>query len=280
MTSRRKAGEIAILSVLVSTFLLQYFAFFKTLLTTWLRDPQFSYGILIPGIVAYLIWRRRSRLATVEKQVWNPGLSIVLAGCALQVLASRSGSLLISGAALALSLAGAVGYLWGKHYMRIVALPLAFLMLMVPLPSYVIGGVTWDLQVAASTISAFFLSWLGVPVYQDGNLLRLPNYTLEVQEACSGSRSICALLAMALVLGMSLEKKWRIRIALIMAAPLLAIMANVIRIAGTGLLAWRFGELAANESLHSIWGMVVFMAAAGGLLGFHRLLQWATIEYA
>ena len=38
-------------------------------------------------------------------------------------------------------------------------------------------------------------------LYQEGNLLNLPNYVLEVREACSGSRSIFALIALALILG-------------------------------------------------------------------------------
>ena len=110
------------------------------------------------------------------------------------------------------------------------------------------GRTYWDLQVAASTISAGLLSFSGCQSTRMEIYCSCRFHTLEVQEACSGSRSICALLAMTFVLGMTLEKKWRIRIALILAAPLVAIATNVIRIAGTGLIAWRFGAIAANES--------------------------------
>jgi exosortase len=124
------------------------------------------------------------------------------------------------------------------------------------------------------------LRFLGVPIFQDGNLLRLSNYVLEVKQACSGSRSIFALLAMACVLSISTERKSGIRVLLVGAAPILAIGANVIRIVVTGIIAWQWGDLAAEESLHATWGVIVFVIAVFGLLGFQRILQWATHEHA
>jgi exosortase len=254
--------------------------FLRTLVATWLHDPEFSYGILIPVIVAFLIWRRRERLEKEEKTGWPKGLWIVAAGCGLQVLGSLSGSFLLAGIALTATIMGITGFLWGLKSLRIVAGPLALLILMVPLPSYMVGGLSWYLQAAASTISAATLGFLGVPVYQDGNLLRLSNYVLEVKQACSGSRSIFALLALACVLGVSSERKLWIRILLVAAAPFLAVGANVVRIVGTGLIAWQWGDLAANESLHATWGILVFVIAVLGLLGFQRILQWTTHEHA
>jgi exosortase len=143
-----------------------------------------------------------------------------------------------------------------------------------------VGGLSWYLQAVASTASAATLRFLGVPIFQDGNLLRLSNYVLEVKQACSGSRSIFALLAMACVLGISTERKSGIRVLLVGAAPILAVGANVIRIVVTGLIAWQWGDFAAEESLHAAWGVLVFVIALFGLLGFQRILQWATRENA
>lgn len=261
-------------------FLLSYLGTLKTLIQMWLTDSELSYGVLIPAIVGYLIWSRRNKLRAIETQSWPAGLILVVFGCGLQILATRSGTLIFSGLALSISLMGVVGFLWGRRTLAAVALPLAFLIMMIPLPSYVLGQVTWYLQVAASTISGRVLSVLGVPVFQDGNLLHLPNYVLEVKQACSGSRSIFALLSMALLLGFMLEGRWWTRVWLFVAAPILAVAANTIRIVGTGLLAWRFGDLAANESLHEVWGVVVFVIAVAGLLALQRFLQWATSAYA
>jgi len=255
-------------------------SFLAVLVRTWLGDPEFSYGLLLPLIVALLIWRRRDRLRKEELSAWLPGLWILVAGCALQVLGSMSGSLLLSGIAFATAVIGITGFLWGRERLRVVSGPLALLILMVPLPSYMVGELSWHLQAAASTVSGTVLGFLGVPVYQDGNLLRLSNYVLEVKQACSGSRSIFALLALACVLGVSSERKWWIRVLLVAAAPVLAVGANVVRIVGTGLIASEWGDLAANESLHAAWGILVFVIAVLGLLGLQRLFQWTTHEPA
>jgi exosortase len=127
-------------------------------------------------------------------------------------------------------------------------------------------------------MSAKILDWTEVPVFQDGNILKLSNYILEVKQACSGSRSNFALAALALLLGFGLERKWWIRVLLLAAAPILAILANVIRIVGTGLIASRFGNIAADEMLHTVWGVLVFTIAVIGLFAFQRFLLWVTTE--
>jgi exosortase len=175
---------------------------------------------------------------------------------------------------------GAILYLLGKNSAKIAGAPVSLLILMIPLPAYVTGELSWHLQGLASTVSSMFLRLLGTPVLQDGNLLKLPNYVLEVKQACSGSRSLFALITLALVLGLSASRRWWIQVLLVVIAPLLAVGANIIRIVGTGLIARRWGGLAADESLHMIWGILVFVIAVGGLLGFLRFLRWATNEYA
>jgi len=145
---------------------------------------------------------------------------------------------------------------------------------MVPVPTYLADDITWRLQIAASAASSVLLRLLGVPVYQDGNLLVLTNYVLEVKQACSGSRSLYALIGLALVLGLTTEKKWWVRICLLCTTPFLSLTANLIRIVGTGLVAYKWGSLAANESLHWVWGVLVFLMAVLGLFGVQRLLRW------
>jgi exosortase len=267
-------------ALLAGVLVAVYFEFLKTLAIVWIRDPEFSYGAVVPVIVGYLVWRRRDQIVATEEKGSLASLGLVLFGCCLQVVASLSGTLLFSGVAFASTLAGIVGFVLGRKRLRIVAAPVALLILMVPLPSYLVDELTWRLQVAASTISSGMLELFGLPVYHDGNLLRLSNYVLEVKEACSGSRSIFALLALALVLGFNAERKWWIRLSLGMAAPFLAVAANVLRIVGTGLIAHEWGSLAANDSLHTAWGILTFVAAVMGLLAFQRILRWAQHTYA
>ena len=156
------------------------------------------------------------------------------------------------------------------------AAPLGLLVLMAPLPSYVIGEIAWGLQIVVSNLSSHALQIAGVPVYRSGNILILPNFVLEVRQACSGLRSIFALLTLALMMGLTLEKRWLLRGLLILATPPLAVVANIVRVTGTGLLAWRFGSVATNESLHFTLGILVFLTTLWSLWILLRLLQWTT----
>jgi exosortase len=260
--------------------LLPFVTFLRTLSEIWIKEPEFSYGAAIPVIVACLLWKRLNALLAEEEEGWLPGLALVFVGCCLQIVASLSGTLLFSAIAFATTLAGIVGFVLGRKRLRIVGAPLALLTLMVPLPSYFVDELTWRLQIAASTISSAMLELLGVPVYHDGNLLKLTNYVLEVKEACSGSRSIFALVALALVLGFSLEHKWWVRLSLGGAALLLAVASNVLRIVGTGLIAHQWGSMAANDSLHMAWGILTFIGAVIALLGCQKVLKWAQHVHA
>lgn len=258
-----------------------YGRFFSQLFETWRSDEEYSFGILIPVLVGYLLFRRRGEIAAASRGVsWAPGLLLVAIGSGLQILATRSGALLLSGVALILMMVGTAGYLWGKREMGVVAWPMALLLLMVPLPSYAMGEITWHLQSYASTISASVLSFVGIPVYQDGNLLRLPNYVLEVKQACSGSHSMVALLALACGIGSTVTGRWWARAGLVIVAPVLAVGANIVRIVGTGLIARQWGSLAANESLHEAWGIAAFLMAVCGLLAVQSLMRGASCKNA
>lgn len=257
-----------------------YASLLRRLAGVWWTDPEFSFGALVPAMSAYLIWSRRESRRGLAARVWLPGFGLLLIGCLLHVLGVLGGSLLVDGLSLVLVLEGAFALLVGPAIFRVIAGPIALLVLMVPLPSYVVGQLAWRLQVAASTVSSALLRLLDIPVLQDGNVLRLSNYALEVKQACSGSRSIFALLALAVVLGLSVERKWMVRIALVIAAPVLAIGANVVRIVGTGIIAHNWGAVAASESLHAVWGIVVFLLAVSGLMFTRKVLRWLAASIA
>jgi exosortase len=270
---RQHLISLAIWVSIAALAILSFRHLFGQIFYSWWHNEEYAFGILIPPMVAYLTWVRRHRISSTLTSGWPPGLLLAAIGCSLQVLASRSGTLLLSGIALIMSIAGAYGYLWGKQRLALVTGPLALLILMVPLPSYAVGEVSWYLQSTASTVSGTILGLLGIPVHQDGNLLQLASYVLEVKQACSGSRSIFALLALACAMGLSVSGNYWSRISLVIIAPILAVGANVIRIVGTGLIASEWGSLAANESLHRAWGIAVFLIALSGLIGTQRLLR-------
>jgi exosortase len=142
------------------------------------------------------------------------------------------------------------------------------------------GIIAWNLQLKASSVSSAILDSLGIPVFQEGVFLKLPNYALEVKQACSGLRSIFALLTLAFMIGLLTETKWAVRAFLVLITPVLALAANVMRIVSTGLIASRYGDLALGEALHTTLGICVFLGTVFALLGIQKILRWANNTYA
>ena len=83
------------------------------------------------------------------------------------------------------------------------------------------------------------------PCCAKGNVITLANTTLEVAEACSGIRSLVSLLTLAIVYGYFVEPRPWARVALALASVPVAIVANGVRVAGTGIAAHYFGAEAA-----------------------------------
>ena len=174
MTSlaQRKPADLALWTILGGVLVLQYAAFVKAVSQVWFSDQEFSYGLVVPLVVAYLIWMRRNDLHQATKGNMAPRSGH--RRCRRLPRYTREPNRnadLPSSVALAVSLMGIVAFLWGRRVVSIVAFPLALLVLMVPLPSYVSGQFSWNLQQLASTF--------------------LRECTWHVGCSCSTKRGIC-----------------------------------------------------------------------------------------
>jgi exosortase len=169
-------------------------------------------------------------------------------------------------------LGGIVLYLFGWRVLRTVVFPLGFLLLMIPLPAIIFNQIAFPLQLLASGAGEAALSAARVPVLREGNVLILANTTLEVAEACSGIRSLVSLLTVGIVLGYFADPRPVVRVAVALCTIPVAIIANALRVAGTGIAAQYWGAAAAEGFLHTFSGWVVFVAALTMILAFQRAL--------
>ena len=140
------------------------------------------------------------------------------------------------------------------------AAPLVFLAIAVPLPALVANAITVPLQLTASRVAETSLTTMGVAVFRDGNVLELPSTALEVAEACSGLRSIVSLAAISVLLAW-MEPSLPRRVAIVAASLPIAIVANGLRIAATGLACEAWGPKAASGSWHTFSGWVTFLVS-------------------
>src|SRR6185503_9132023 len=150
--------------------------------------------------------------------------------------------------------------------------PLAFLILMVPIPTIILNQITFPLQILASKLSAWLLPLLGVPVLREGNVINLPAMPLEVADACSGIRSLLSLTCLAIMYGYLLEKRTGIRVILALASIPIAVAANGLRIVGTGLLVQYWDPEKAEGFFHAFSGWLIFVVSLSLLFLLHKTI--------
>jgi len=148
---------------------------------------------------------------------------------------------------------------------------------MIPLPALIFNQVAFPLQLLASRAGEMALSVLHIPVLREGNVIVLAHTTLEVAEACSGIRSLVSLLTLGIVYGYFIDPRGPVRVAVALSTVPVAVVANGLRVAGTGIAAHYYGPQAAQGFLHSFSGWMVFVVAMAAVLGV-RYLVVAGIE--
>ena len=244
----------------------------------WGINDNYSHGYLIPPLAAYLVWERRHQLAAAPVRRSWLGL-VVVAGSLVVLLAGLLGAeLFLTRLAMLGTLTGGVLFVLGWRHLQMLAFPLGILLLMIPIPAILFNQVVFPLQLVASQAGEVALSAAGIPVLREGNIITLANTTLEVAEACSGIRSLVSLLTLAIVFGYFTDPRSGVRAAIALSAIPVAIVANALRVAGTGIAAHYYGTAAAEGFFHSFSGWIVFIAAFAMLFGIIRLLRWLLPE--
>ena len=174
--------------------------------------------------------------------------------------------------------AGMVLFLAGSRVLRSIAFPTCYLLFAIPLPGIIYYQLTFPLQLWASRLGAGGLVAMGIRTVREGNLLILPNCTLNVVEACSGIRSLLSLLAAVVAYGYMAEPSTRKRTMLAVASIPIAILANGLRLVATGALSYYFGPAVDSGMVHVALGLGFFLLAFGAILLTHKLLDRLTID--
>jgi exosortase len=241
--------------------------------TQWYDDPDYSHGFLIPFLSGYFVWERREKLRALSPRpnVW--GIGLLGLGLLMLVIGSLGAELYLQRSSLIVVLAGLVLLLRGRESLRVLAFPIVVLFFMIPLPAIVVNAVAFPLQLFAAQTATYCLYNFGIPVLREGNVILLAGTTLEVAEACSGIRSLQALLALGTVFGYFSQRAMWKRWALVFLSIPIAIAANAFRVTGTGVLANYWGVEAAVGFYHTFQGWLIFVVAFLLLLGAGAILS-------
>jgi exosortase len=250
-----------------------YFSIISRLVGQWWQDPNFSHGFFVPAFALFVVWEKRERLLRLPAKPSWWGASILLSGLLVLVVGVLGAELFLSRFSLLLVFAGLIVLLLGWQHFRLLFFPLVFLVLMIPIPAILFNQITFPLQLLASKVAAFALPLFGVPVLREGNVINLPAMPLEVAEACSGIRSLLSLATLAIIYGYLMERRIQLRVWLAMAALPIAVIANSLRIVGTGLLVQYWDPDKAEGFFHAFSGWLIFVVSLFMLFLLHQLLR-------
>lgn len=269
ITSRQSLS----LGLLLLSLGVLYYPALARLVGYWNRSEDYSHGFLIIPLSLYVIWQKREALRHTPIVPAGAGLVLAAAGVALFVVAEFAGITTAASAAIIPMLIGSVWYIYGPHVLRQLLFPILFLVFMIPVPGQVYSAITFPLQLFVSAVSTLLGQLLNIPIYREGNIIHLPQHTLQVVQACSGLRSMISLLTLSAVLAYLSLGSNLLRAVLFVSGVPVAIFVNVIRVFAM-ILAFHYFDLdLAQGAVHTYFGAAIFLLAILVLVGLRGVLR-------
>ena len=259
--------------ILAVCFLALYHHVILKLIHDWSIDDNYSHGFLVPFISGYLIWQNRQALSKLHVKPTNIGLLLLSFSVVFYILAYTGAELFTQRFSMILVILSGIIFLAGWEYFRVLLLPVLYLTFMIPLPSIIWNKIAFPLKLFATHLAVNAMHLIGITVYGEGNIIYLPNTTLEVADACSGLRSLTSLLALSAAFALITTHSKPKKIILFLSAVPIAIAANIFRLVSTAILAKKFGPQVAHGFLHEASGIAVFLISLIFLFSLNALLS-------
>jgi exosortase len=251
-----------------------YIGIIPDLAQEWWTVDASSYGMLVPPITLYIVYLRRQTTLSVPAHSDRRGLWLIAFACLVFLAGKLSAEFFLARISFVVLLAGLTWTFWGVQRFKTLSFPFILLATMVPLPGIVYNTAAAPLQLFATGVATGVAQALGVSIFRDGNVIHLATTSLGVAEACSGLNSLSALVVGALLLGFLGDAPVLGRVLLFALSIPLAIAVNVLRVAGTAILADYHMEFAMGF-YHMLSGWLVFVLGFGLLwLTAKLLFRW------
>jgi exosortase D (VPLPA-CTERM-specific) len=232
----------------------------------WNLKPEYSHGIMIPVLSAFLIWRQRAELRLLPFTGSWYGLALIVAGLVLRFVGVMTTMQTLQHYAFLLVLYGLVLTLVGPTIFRRLWMPLLILIFAVPLPSVFNNALSLQLQLVSSQLGVWIIRAAGISVLLEGNVIDLGSYQLEVAEACSGLRYLLPLMTLAFIVAYLFRGTLWKRVAIFLSSVPITVIMNSLRIGFIGITVEHWGVGMAEGALHDFEGWLVFMFSTAALL--------------
>ncbi len=236
------------------------------LVQTWQTVPEYGFGCFVPFVVALLVWQERGRLGRAGMRGAWSGLVLIAAALLLDLLGRFSAIRLFGEYGFVIAIYGLCVCGIGWRGVRVVAVPLAFLFLMIPLPQFVLREFSEQLQLLSSQLGVAIIRLFHISVFLEGNVIDLGSMQLQVADACSGLRYLFPLFTLGLLAAwFHRGATWK-RIVIVASTVPLTIAINSLRIGLIGVTVEHWGSGMAEGLLHDFEGWFMFMVCIALLI--------------
>ena len=254
----------------------------RWLLSSWLTDPYYSHGFLIPVVSGFMLWRavrtaNNNPHSGITLEPYPNGLFVFAFGLFLYVIGFVTVFPFLAALSFLFTASGLVLYFYGKTLMRAALFPIAFLIFAIPLPVVFLLRLAYTLQALAARYPAALLDLLGIPVTRVGAEIHLTDASFVIGLPCSGMNSLISLLALAALFVYLLNCPLCKKATLLCLAVPIAIFANVIRVTSLLLIAHAYGAETATGFYHTLFSPLLFIVAFISMVVISILIR-CTVE--
>lgn len=247
------------LTLTVVAFALLFSQPIFTLLRDWWTLPEAGHGLLLGPVAIWMAYKTGLRTETRGNVAL--GVAFLLFAVVVRYAAGLAAELFLMRASILIALVGLTTYHYGFRQVIHWWLPFLLGSLAIPLPELVTQALALPLQFKASQMGAALLESRDIPVRLTGNVIRIPGHELFVTEACSGLRSLTALLSLAVLLGGLVLKFPITRVLLVLLAIPIAVVINGVRVFLTGFLVFFVNPELGKGFMHITEGWLLFLVS-------------------
>lgn len=229
----------------------------------WWNSSTYNHILFVPAIIAWLFFGRAKEIARIAPSAWWPGLLVFAGALFVWLLGALSGLELARQLGVVVLLPVSLLTLLGPRVAAGLLFPLCYMLFLVPFGDELVPA----LQMITAKLSIALTHWSGIPAEIEGVFIDTPAGLFEVAEACSGVKFLVAMIALSALVAQLCFKSWTRRIALMIAAVVLPILANGVRAWGTIYIAQFQGIEFAQGFDHIFYGWVFFALVMAVMFG-------------
>ncbi len=242
------------------------YRYIPDMVNTWIDDPNWTHGFIIPLFSLYLLYMRREELLSAIRKPNMLALPMVIVGCILQIAAYKVQNPWGGFLTMLFLAVSVVLYLGGWRLFKATWLPILFLFFAVPLPDIYYLKLAYPLQkiAAYSSYAILRIFQVRIDVTESNLQVFTVNHewrNLTVEEACSGMKMLWAFVAISVAIAYLEERPVWQRIVIVAMGIPIAVFCNVLRVTITSVMYIIGWEEMGQKFMHNFTGILMLIPA-------------------